>query len=611
MTSGLRVPIDVLPPPSDLTVSQWADKYRRLSAESSAEPGQWDTGRAEYQRGIMDALNDPGVETVVVMSSAQVGKTEIINNIVGYYINQDPSPILCLQPTLEMAKTWSKDRLAPMVRDTPVLNGKLKDPRSRDSENTLLHKKFPGGHITIAGANSAASLASRPIRIVLGDEVDRYPVSAGTEGDPVSLAKKRTTTFWNRKIVLTSTPTIKGASRIEDAFLSSDQRRYFVPCPHCGHCQVLKWGGPEESYGIKFDENWELQGYLCEACSVLVKEKYKLKMLAAGEWRLTAEAKAKKTVGFHLDELYSPWVSWQEGIDDFREKKKTPETLQTWVNTSRAETYEEKGEGVDGHILQERQDEGYNINDSIPLEILLITIGCDVQDDRLELEIVGWGEGEESWGLDYVVLPGSFTDEELWLRLDDERARRFTRSDGIELSIAVTFVDSGDGDHTDTVYRYARSRQRVYASKGQKDQKFPIIDQNKKKRKTKRGQYVPIGSSSAKDVIYNRLRFAKPGPGYCHFPEHYQPSCFDMLTSEEKRIKRVNGVPVKYWYLRKGRRNEALDCRVGALAALRFLSPKLPVLKLRLQREAEQRRHGLPVQQQPRRRVRSSGLTRT
>ena len=194
-----------LKPPPKLTISEWADEYRKLSPESSAEPGSWNTSRAEYQRGIMDALSDPYIETVVVMSSAQVGKTEILNNAVGYFISQDPSPMLVVQPTLDMAQTWSKDRLAPMLRDTPILSGLVKDPRSRDSGNTTLHKVFPGGHVTACGANSPSSLASRPVRNVFCDEVDRYPVSAGTEGDPVSLAKKRSATFWNRKIDRKST----------------------------------------------------------------------------------------------------------------------------------------------------------------------------------------------------------------------------------------------------------------------------------------------------------------------------------------------------------------------------------------------------------------------
>src|SRR5579872_2418649 len=230
LKEATRRGLKVFTPPPDLTVSAWADAYRRLPKESSAEPGQWITARAEYQRGPMDALSDPTIETVVLKWCAQVGKTEILLNCVGFYIHQDPSPILFLQPTLEMAEAFSKDRVAPMIRDTPALTGRFGDPRSRDSGNTLLHKQFPGGHITLAGSNAPASLASRPIRIVICDEVDRYPQSAGTEGDPVNLAKKRSTTFWNRKCLLTSTPTIMGASRIDTAYEASDQRHFYVPC---------------------------------------------------------------------------------------------------------------------------------------------------------------------------------------------------------------------------------------------------------------------------------------------------------------------------------------------------------------------------------------------
>ncbi len=293
----------VLRPPPRLTVSQWADEYRRLSPESAAEPGRWRTDRAPYQRGIMDAVNDPTVREIVVMKSAQVGWTEILGNIVGFHVDRDPAPILLIQPTLEMAEAWSKDRLAPMVRDTPALKGKIKDARSRDSGNTLLHKQFPGGHVTIAGANSPAGLASRPIRVVLCDEVDRYPPSAGTEGDPISLARKRSTTFWNRKLLMGSTPTVKDASRIEAAFLASDQRYFLVPCPHCGTEDRLRWqhvrwpeGRPEEAH------------YVCPHCGAVIEDTDKLRMLESGRWEASTEFNG--VAGFHLSELYSPWVTF-------------------------------------------------------------------------------------------------------------------------------------------------------------------------------------------------------------------------------------------------------------------------------------------------------------
>lgn len=286
----------VYEPPPLLTVSEWSDRNRVLSPEASAEAGQWNTFRAEYQRGIMDSLNDPLIDTVVVMKSSQVGWTEILNNVAGYYIDQDPSPILAVQPTVDMGKAWSKDRFSPMLRDTPCLRGKVRDARVRDSGNTVLHKTFPGGHITIGGANSPAGLASRPIRIVLGDEIDRWPHSAGTEGDPWKLACKRTTTYWNRKKIVGSTPTIKGFSRIESLFEESDQRRYYVPCPHCDEFQVMKWAQVQWPEGQPQDAC-----YYCEVCGGEITDTDKLAMIRLGEWR--AESESRGVAGFHLNEL--------------------------------------------------------------------------------------------------------------------------------------------------------------------------------------------------------------------------------------------------------------------------------------------------------------------
>ena len=324
-------------PPPDLTVSDWADAERRLSSESSAEPGIWRTDRAPYQRGIMDAVADETVREIWVMKSAQVGWTEILNNVIGYHIHQDPAPMLLVQPTLEMAEAWSKDRLAPMVRDTPALAERIADPRSRDSGNTLLHKKFAGGHLTVAGANSPAGLASRPIRIVLFDEVDRYPASAGTEGDPISLGKKRAATFWNRKVLAGSTPTIKGSSRIESGFESGDQRFYHVPCVHCGELQRLVWSQVRWPDGQP-----ELAVYACVACGAELTDADKPKMLRAGQW--VASRESRGIASFHISELYSPWSTWADMAVAFVQAKKLPETLQTWINTSLGETFEERGD---------------------------------------------------------------------------------------------------------------------------------------------------------------------------------------------------------------------------------------------------------------------------
>jgi len=390
-----------LKPPPKLTVSQWSDEYRRLSAEASAEPGRWFTSRAEYQRGIMDAVSDPLIETVVVMSSAQVGKTEVVNNIVGYHIHQDPAPILVLQPTVEMAQTWSKDRLAPMLRDTPALKGRVKAPRSKQSANTLLHKVFPGGHITMTGSNAPASLASRPIRVVLCDEVDRYPPSAGTEGDPVSLARKRATTFWNRKVILTSTPTGAGTSRIEAEFEQSDKRYFMVPCPHCEASQRLLWGNVKWLKGEDGESLPDTAAYHCGECGALWSEAERLAAIRKGEWQATADG--GRIAGFHLSELYSPWSSIPDMARNFLAAKKNTETLRTFVNTALGEPWEDRGEQVDQASLYSRREQ-YAAD--VPDGALILTAGIDVQRDRIEMEVVGWGEGEESWNIDYRVIFG-------------------------------------------------------------------------------------------------------------------------------------------------------------------------------------------------------------
>ena len=323
---------ETMKPPPKLTISEWADQYRQLSSESSAEAGRWSTSRAEYQRGMMDAVSDKSIETVVLMTAAQIGKTELVNNVVGFHIAQDPAPLLVVQPTLEMAQTWSKDRLAPAIRDTPALSEKIKNPRSRDSGNTTLHKVFPGGHVTACGANSPSSLASRPCRVILCDEVDRYPISAGTEGDPVALAKKRSATFWNRKLILVSTPTDKGSSRIEAAYAESDQRKYFVPCPDCNETQILQWANVRWK-----DNDPNTVEYICEHCGSCWGDAKRFQAIRYGKWEATAAGDGK-TAGFHLSALYSPWTALADVVRDFLSAKKDPMRLKAWINTTLGET---------------------------------------------------------------------------------------------------------------------------------------------------------------------------------------------------------------------------------------------------------------------------------
>ena len=558
-------------PPPSLTVSEWADRERRLSSESSAEPGQWRTSRAPYQQGVMDALHDPAVEELVVMSAAQVGKSEILLNILGYHIDQDPAPILVILPTLELAESVSKDRIAPMIRDTPVLKGLVKDHRARDSENTLLHKRFPGGHLTLTGANSSAGLSSRPIRIVLCDEVDRFPSSAGTEGDPVSLAKKRTQTFWNRKHVLTSTPTIRGASRIEMAWESSDQRRYHVPCPECGLFQTLRWSQ------VKWDKDEETGKernvrYVCEGCEAELHEADKPNMLRLGEWR--AEGPEGSVAGFHLNELYSPWSTWARMVRDFRQAKKDTETLRVWVNTSLGETWEDQGETVDDATLFGRREQ---YPAEVPVGVYVLTAGVDVQKDRFEMEVVGWGADAESWSIDYLVIRGDPGQAATRARLDAALDKTYEHEDGERLRIAASCVDSG-GHHTQMIYEFCKQRQAhmTYAIRGVAGPGRPIAKLSKKRPGQNRRSVdlMLVGVDDAKGLIYSRLRVRPPGPGSCHFPirPEYDEEHFAQLTAEKAVMRYHMGHPKRVWVNTRDR-NEALDCRVYALAAVHILNP--------------------------------------
>jgi phage terminase large subunit GpA-like protein len=510
----------------------------------------------------MDAACDPLIPEVVVMKSTQVGWTEILNNTIGFFIDQTPAPILMLQPTLDMADAWSKDRLAPMIRDTPALTDKVAEPKSRDSGNTLLHKRFPGGHLTVVGANSPSGLASRPIRVLLCDEVDRFPVSAGTEGDPIDLARRRTATFRNRRILMGSTPTIKGSSRIESAFEQSDQRYFFVPCPQCGAFQRLMW--PQVRWP---DGQPELAVYVCQHCAGEISEASKPEMLRAGQWRGTKPSNG--IAGFHISELYSPWVSWAEMAQAFLRAKKLPETLQTWINTALGETWEDQGEKLEAGGLLVRR-ESYT-SAAIPPGVMLITVGTDVQDDRLESFVYGWGRDEEAWRLEHLVLRGDPGGEALWREHDALLRRRFRTDDGRELAIEATCIDSG-GHFTEAVYRYchARKRYRVWAIKGVAGPGRPVWQKRPSRGGKLRVDLWPIGVDTVKDLIFGRLKRVKdPGPGYFHFDAGADEAFFDQLASEVLVYRVAQGRRIRLWRPRaQGARQEGLDGTVYAYAAM-------------------------------------------
>jgi phage terminase large subunit GpA-like protein len=567
----------MLPPPRK-TVSEWADSERRLSPEASAEAGWWRTDRAAYQRGIMDAVNDPGIENIVIMSGAQIGKTEILLNILGYYISHDPSPILVLQPTLSMAQAFSKDRLAPMLRDTPCLKDKVKDPRSRDSNNTTLHKAFAGGHVTLAGSNSPASLASRPIRIVLADEVDRYPHSAGTEGDPVSLARKRSATFFNRKLVLTSTPTVKGASRIETAFERSDKRYFKVPCVDCDETQVLKWSN------VQWPEDRPDKAiYVCEHCGSAWDDGMRLRAIRNGHWEATEEFTG--SAGFFINGLYSPWTPLADAAREFLEARKLPEQLRVFVNTFLGETWEDAGEQIDSLGLYDRRED---YSDKLPEGVVVLTAGVDVQDDRLEMEIVGWGRDEESWGIEYHRIEGDPTSPQVWSDLDSILKTNFEHPSGVELSIRAVAIDTGH--HTQSVYNFVKPREgrRVMAIKGVGGEGRPLIGRPTKNNIAK-VRLFSVGSNTVKEMLLSRLKISEAGPGYCHFPNTYDEEYFRQLTAEKKVTKYVKGFPRSEW-VKTRPRNEALDVRCYSVAAYAALNTNINKVADRLRLRGDQLR---------------------
>lgn len=557
---------NVLSPPPDLTVSEWADAYRRLSSESSAEPGQWRTDRAPYQQEILNSVNDPEIEKIVIMASAQVGKTELILNTIGYHIDFDPAPILLMQPTEALAKSFSKERLAPMLRDSPALKNKVSDVKTRDGGNTTLQKSFPGGYIALVGANAPSGLASRPIRILLADEVDRFPASAGTEGDPLSLAEKRTNNFYNRKKIFVSTPTIKGVSRIEAEYEISTKEHWNLPCPSCGEFQPLTWA----------QIHFETVTHACKYCGAMHNE-YEWK---SGKGKWIADNPEAKSRGFHLNELVSPWRKWQEIIDDFKEaKRKGNETMKVWVNTSLGEPWEEDGERLDENELFNRCED-YQVD--VPDEVKILTAAVDVQDDRFEVEVIGWGAGRESWGIEYNVIYGDLKQSNVWNELDEYLTRTWDNSDGQKFGISCTCMDSG-GHFTQEVYKFTRIREarRVYAIKGRAGQNGEYVPLIAGYSRTKliKNILVNLGVNDGKSRVMSSLKIKEVGPSYCHFPKGkgYNQAYFDGLTSEMLFTQYKQGVAYQVWKKIKTR-NEPLDLRVYNIAALEILNPNLDAI---------------------------------
>ncbi|RJF82422.1 phage terminase large subunit family protein [Azospirillum cavernae] len=557
-------------------MSEWAERHAVLSKETSAQTGRF---RAfGYQTGMQDAVTDPSVTRITVMKSARVGYTKTLDHVVGYYLHQDPAPILVVQPRVEDAEDYSKSEIAPMLRDTPVLAEIAGDPKAKDSGNTILKKVFlNGSSLTLVGANSPGGFRRITARIVLFDEVDGYPTGgAGMEGDQIALGAKRSETFWNRKIVLGSTPTVKGLSRIERSWNESDQRRYFVPCPHCGTFQPLEWGGKDTPHGLKWDKDAEGNGlsetayYVCVAGCVIA-ETDKPDMIAAGEWRATKPFSGH--AGFHIWAGYSlfPNASWPNLVAEWLRVKDDPLSRQTFINLVLGEPYEDRGERALNEARLAARCEVYSAE--VPDGVASVSMGIDVQDYRVELEAVGWGRNEESWSIDYHVIDGAFSDPEVQAEVDAYLRRVWRRADGRGFEVMAACIDSG-GHHTQAVYEFAKARlgRRVWAIKGESARggaRSPVWPTKRPTSRTKATfRPVILGVNAAKDTIRARLHIEEPGPGYMHFPADRDINYFAQLTSERSALKILGGQRYRVWELPPGRANEALDCRVYAYAAL-------------------------------------------
>jgi len=572
-------------PTKALSLSVWSEQHRRLSSKASAEPGRWRNSRTPYLVEIMDCLSEESrIHEIYFMKGAQVGATELGLNWIGYTIHHAPSAMMMVQPTVDMAKRASKQRLDPLLEDNKEVFGEvIESARSRDSGNTILSKEFKGGILILTGANSAAGLRSMPVKKLFLDETDAYPENVDEEGSPVDLAKARQRTYARRKLFAPSTPTIHGHSVIEREFERGDMRRYFVPCPHCSEMQYLEWKQ------LKWEPSRpETAEYECIKCSALISEIEKTNMLALGQWRPTKPvAVSPKIRSYHLSSLYSPlgWYSWRQAASDWEAAKGDQNKLRTFINTVLGETWREKGEAPKWEMLYRRR-ERYKFG-VVPNGAVLLTCGVDVQKDRLECLVLGWGRGQENWVVDHKVFVGeteTISPEGPWAKLAELIGEEYLHETGQRIPIRMTGIDSGY--NTQAVYKFVRkfSPNRVIATKGSENQNLTIgmpsiVDLNYKGQRSARGARVyPIGISIIKHELFGWFKQEAPigedlekfgyPAGFCHFPQ-YNEEFFKQICSEQTVPRIVRGYR-KYIWEKTRERNEVLDMYVinRAIAAL-------------------------------------------
>jgi len=572
-----------LTPDPELWVDEWSDEYMRIPRDTgAAEPGKYRTARTPYAREPMRCLSPAHpCKRVVTKVASQLMKTQIALNWIGALIHMAPSNILTLLPSLALAKRVSS-RIGKTIDVTPELKARVAANRSRDARNTMDTKEFEGGTLYATTAGSAANLSELSARYIYGDEVDRWDVDVDQEGDPIKLAEARGSTFGrNAKFYFSSSPLIKGASRIDDLFIMGDQRHFYVPCPACGHMQVLRWDR------LLYSADFSTVHYQCAGsdCDVLIEEHHKSEMLAKGEWRAHAKGDGE-TVSFHLNALYAPlgWHSWAMLAREFEEAKRAQdrgdlEPMQVFYNTRLAEVWDSAVEQTKAEVLQARALQEDYVLGTLPVGALALTASVDVQANRLELMVMAWGTGMERWVVDHQVIPGDPADERTWSLLDERLKVRYRHPCGVSLGILATGIDSG-GHHTHEVYQFARVRRwrNVFALKGASKPGRPVIAQRPSqvdvtwKGQTERNgaELWIVGTDTAKDWIYNRYSFDK-GPGALHFAKDLPDEFFQQCVAERKVARYVKGYKRIEWVKGKADRNEALDLMVYNLAMANFL----------------------------------------
>ena len=580
-----------------LKVSEFAEKYRYI-APPAAETGPWRNSRTPYLVDIMDAANNPLVKTIVVMTAAQVGKSEALNNIMFYHMLLDPCPIMMIQPTIMDAEDYSKSRIMPTIRNSPELAKLFGDEigKTRSSSNTVLSKFFPGGRLFMVGANSTSGLSGRAIRLLAGDEIDRYEPTK--EGDTIALAGQRQVTFYNALTILTSTPSVKGRSAIEFWYEQSNKRNYFVPCPYCRKKMTLKWPQVVWDKGKSGKEHYpQTARYVCEHCGELLNDHELRIMVSMGEWMATAPFDGIEGFG-EFPDLYSPWRTMEDTVRDFLRAQGDTEMLKVFVNTKLGQTWEDKSESISTNEIFSRSED-YGL--IVPSEAGVVTAAVDVQDNRLEVLTVAWGLDEEYWALEHVVFHGSpgvaFTDvgeqqnlfgavpeaPGVWNQLDTFLTKTYDHELGGVLPISVTVCDTG-GHFTDNVYNFVKPRQSrgVNAIKGSSLRGKPVVSPPTTTNKKKVRLYN-AGVFAAKEVVMSRLKIDKADtPGYMHFPTRFSEEFFEQLTAEKKITRMRMGRPIQEW-VKIRPRNEAFDLTVYNLIALRIKYPTREVLNRRVQ----------------------------